>query len=120
MPSQFEAAVAGNLGAMYVAFGLPAVYTSPDGTDTAGLIVRVQRHEVREVEIQARASGELQTGDVLMQDTGLKPVKGGRFVVEASEAWTVAATPMHRNGEYVCTCIRTGVERIMERRAKQG
>lgn len=120
MPSAFETAFAANLSGLYAQFGVSASYTAPDGTSTSGLTVRVIRHDAHQVERPTRAVGELQTGEVLVQQSALaKPLKGGRFTVEGREVWTIEVTPTLKNGEHICTVSRAGVERLMDRRAKE-
>lgn len=119
MPSPFEQTLAANLSqSMYPSMGLPATYTAPDGTVTSGLTIRVHREAVREVDRPNRAAGEAQSGEVMVLASALIPVKGGRFVVEGVEVWTVAMTPVLKNLQYGCTCTRSGVERVGPMRAK--
>lgn len=119
MPSPFESLIAANLDALYAQFGLSGIYTAPDGTATAGITIRVHRNDFRQVEGQSRAAGEMQTGEVMVRQSELaKPVKGGRFAVEGVEVWSIETTPALKNGQFVCTCVRLGNDRLMERRQK--
>lgn len=120
MPSQFETQMRTQLaGAIYPGMSLAATYTAPDGTVTAGLTVRVHRGDAHQVERASRASGEAQTGEIMvLQDDLPKPVKGGRFTVEGVEVWSVAMTPTLANGQFVCACTREGVDAVLARRAK--
>lgn len=119
MPSAFEQLFTGSLDSFYDMYGLPATYTGPDGTAITSITVRVHRQESRQVPFAQRGTGELQTGEVLVRESEVaKPVSGGRFMVEGHEVWTIASTPVLKNGQHHCTCSRGGAERIMERRAK--
>lgn len=120
MPSPFEQLVSANLSSMYGQFGLSASYTAPDGTVTSDLSIRLQRGEVRQVDRPSGAVGEAQGSVVLVRQSDLaKPVRHGRFASDAGEVWTLEVTPVLKNGEWVCTCSRAGVERLMEKRAKE-
>lgn len=119
MPSQFEQSAAFNVDALYGNFGLAATYTAPGGAVTSGITVRRKLGEVRQVPRPNKASGELQMGDIMVRPSDVaKPVKNGRFQVESVEVWTIETTPILKNGEYHCTCSRSGVEGLLERRAK--
>lgn len=125
MPSVFEQAFAENLPALYGAMGMDASYTDKAGVMIDGLSVRVHRHPFRQVEGKG-GTGEVQTADLFIQDSGdqgiAKVVAGGRFTIEPTgtamglEVWTIETTPVHKNGEFVCSCSRSGKEREMGRR----
>lgn len=126
MPSSFETLFAGAaLPAMFDSFGQAGTYTAPNGVatstgmDGAPLLIRVQRGEMRPLLRDNRANGEIQTAELLVRQSQLVPVKGGRFKVNDVELWTIANTPTLKNGEYVCTCSRQGIERLADRRAKE-
>lgn len=129
MASLFEQQMAaGGLPGLYAALGAASTYTPPDGsgaidtgTDGAPLLVRVQREPPHEVDRPNKAAGENQNGILLVQMRQLaKPARGGRFNVDqAAEVWTIAVTPEAKNGEFICTCTRSGVERMMPRRARE-
>lgn len=126
MPSVFEQEFAGQLDQLYGEFGVTATYTAPNGVNQA-VTVRIQRHEARQVEGMGQrgagaggATGELQTGEAFVRQSELaKPVKGGRFTLEAgAEVWTIETTPLLKNGQHYCIVSRGGVDRYAERRAK--
>ena len=126
MPSLFEQQFASQLDAMYAQFGIEATYTAPNGTsvdagiDGNPLLLRIHRNDAHQVDKTARVAGELQTSEVMVQQSKLaKPVKGGRFAVEGVEVWTIETTPTLKNGEYLCSCSRSGVERMGPARAKE-
>lgn len=119
MPSAFETAVRANLDPLYAEFGLATTYTAPDGTTTA-CTIRLHRNEAHQVDRTVRVNGEMQTGEIMVRQTELaKPVRGGRFVVEGVEAWTIELTPVLKNGQHQCTVSRAGVERMTERTSRQ-
>jgi hypothetical protein len=121
MPSAFETSIAANLDLLYLQFGLTATYSPPrDGTATSGITIRLHRGGFREVPRDVKASGQLQTGEILVRQSELsKPEKGGRFMVENVEVWTIENIPTLNNGQFACVCSRSGTERMMERRAKE-
>lgn len=120
MPSQFESLIASNLPALYAQYGLDATYTPPNGqTPTTGLSVRVHRGDSRQYDRGNGSMGEIQTAEVIVLQSALpRPVAGGRFTVESVEVWTIDATPTLKNGQFTCTCTRTGDSRLMSRSAK--
>ena len=108
MPSAFETQMTtAAMPALYQEFGLPATYTPPNGsTAIPNLTVRVQRGAVRQ---SPETDGEIQTGVVMVLASALAtPSRGGRFMVENTEVWTIETTPELKNGEHVCTCSRSG------------
>lgn len=116
--SDFEASMVDNLDEFYTEFGLAGIYVAPDGASVSGITVRVYRDKAHQVERPSRTPGEMQTGEILMRQSELaKPVKNGRFTVRGVEVWTIEMTPTLTNGEWLCSCVRTGVERMMDRRA---
>lgn len=120
MPSPFERQFAAQADSLYSQFSLAATYTAPDGSTTSGITIIVHRNDAHQVDRNVKASGELQTGEIRVRQSELaKAVKGGRFKVEGVEVWTVETMPVLKNGQHYCTCSRSGVERIMERRAKE-
>jgi len=126
--SQFEILFTANTGAFYEgSFGLKASYQSPDnaspiptGLDGNPLMVRVHRDPMRQVDATVRKNGEMQEAEIILRQSQLaKPVRFGRITVRGVEVWTIETTPILVNGEFRCTCTRGGIDRLMERRAKQ-
>lgn len=120
MPSEFSSMMAAALpGTHYAVFGEPAVYTAPDGT-TVALTIRIHRDEARQVERANGTMGEVQTGRIMCLASDLpKPIRDGRFTVDAVEVWTIETAPVLENEQHVCSCVRTGVTGVMPRRAKE-
>ena len=121
MPSAFELRAAASLPNLYVAFGVLSKYFMPDGVTTqSNVVIRIQRHDIHDAARPSRVNGEVQTGDVFVQQSTLtKPIANGRFQVEGgTEVWTIISTPVLKNGQWHCACTRSGVDAYMERRAK--
>jgi hypothetical protein len=128
MPSAFEQEMAAMLPDLLDEFGSPdSIYTPPNSNSpVTGLTVRVQRQPAMEISRSNDTTGELQVAHciVLQADLpeGTKPVKDGRFSVTglaATEVWTIETTPEAKNGEFICVCRRTSVERYAPKRAPQ-
>jgi hypothetical protein len=127
MPSAFETLIAANLPTLYAQFGLVATFTSSNGSvhtlglDGQPIIVRVHREDPLAVYRDNRTSGEIQRATIMVQASQLSnPARGGRFMVEGVEVWTIENTALHQNGEHILTCSRSGTERTMERSARNG
>jgi len=121
MPSAFETQMAAaGFPALYAAYGVAAVYTDPNGNVTSGLTVRVHRGEFRQVDGHSGEEKQVQSGQVYVLQSALsKPTRGGRFQIDNStEVWTIASLPMLKNGQFHCECERTGLERMLPRRAR--
>jgi hypothetical protein len=120
MPSLNESTIAAQLPGLDTHFGVAATYTDPAGSIIAGLTIRIHRNEHREVPRENRASGQLQTGEIRVQQALLGQVSmGGRFTIEQVEVWTVETTPTLKNGEFMCMVKRSGLDSILSRRAKE-
>lgn len=125
MPSLFEQLLAQNLTSMRDGLGTSGcTYTPPDGVAIVNnLTLRVQREQANEIDRPTRISGEMQTADVIVLQADLPNcVREGRFTVPGltgPEVWTIQASPLVQNGEFICRCMRTGIERYMPRRQKQ-
>ncbi len=102
--------------------GVAAIYFSQDGTITRACTIQIERDEaVQTVDGNTRRTGESRTGRISVPQTLIpKVVKGGRFCINGTpEVWTVATTPTVANGQNYCKVEMAGIERLMDRRAKE-
>ena len=112
MPSKFEQDFTEEAPNFYEEFGIHGCkYTSPSGVVTTGLTLRILRNPAHQVARDSKTLGQLQSGQVIVEQSALaKPMIGGRFTAESVEIWTIETTPVLKNGQFYCTCSRTGAE----------
>jgi hypothetical protein len=129
MPSEFEGEMAAALTDLRDELGTPGCTLTPNNASQSpipGLTVRIQRQPAMQISRGERTTGELQVAHaiVLQADLpeGVKPLKDWRFSVPglaATEVWTIETTPEAKNGEFICACRWTSVERYAAKRAKE-
>jgi hypothetical protein len=60
---------------------------------------------------------DIQTANIVVAQSALpKPQKGGRFS-KGDRTWTIAIFPVEANGQFYCTCTRSGVNRLAPQRS---
>lgn len=114
-------------GSIFSAIGLPAVVANwlgvagtltPCSGDapTANIPLQIDRDPPMQMALANAKISESQMGRIAIPSTFPKPAKGDSFTI-GSEVWRVENAPILANGQFYCTVSRSGVERLMPRRA---
>ncbi len=123
MPSAFTTRFqAGALDAIYAQYGIPGSLYGDKSVQNVPCTPRLNRGKNMQISggKSSMTQGEIQPGQVFVRQGEIaRPVIGGRFTID-DEVWSIELSPLLRNGQFECSCVRVNPERRGERRATNG